>query len=225
VVEQKTSFEHILIDGRSSDRTIEIAKGYQGHFARIESEPDNGIYDAMNKGISLASGDIIGILNADDSFACPAVTEWVTDAFSDPAVMACYGDLEYVSQNDPSRVVRRWISGTFSGDKFYNGWMPPHPTLFLRRKLYDRYGGYRQDLGTSADYEFMLRIFVKHGVTAHYIPKVLVRMRAGGASNHSLRARWRANRNDARAWRTNGLRPRPWTLIAKPLRKVGQWRV
>jgi glycosyltransferase len=222
---QRVLPEHILVDGHSTDDTLAVASKYKDHFSHIVSEPDKGIYDAMNKGIRLASGEIVGILNADDFYVGDDVLSSVAHVFEDPAVQACYGDLEYVSYKDPSRVVRRWRAGNFGRDKFFAGWMPPHPTVFFRSEVYARFGTYREDLGTSADYEFMLRIFVKHKLNAAYIPRVLVRMRAGGASNHSLGARWRANRNDARAWRANGLQPRPWTLIAKPLRKVGQWRV
>jgi glycosyltransferase len=222
---QRSKCEHILVDGASTDGTMEVAEGYAGHFAYVISESDSGLYAAMNKGIGLATGDIIGILNADDFYASGDTLAVVAAALSDPAVDACYGDLEYVAAEDSSRVVRRWRAGAFGGDRFLNGWMPPHPTLFLRREVYERCGLFREDLGTSADYEFMLRVFVKHGLTAAYIPRVLVRMRTGGASNRSLAARWRANRNDARAWQVNGLRPRPWTLLAKPLRKMGQWWV
>lgn len=214
----------MLIDGASSDATLAIAGEYPDHFARIVSEPDEGLYCAMNRGLALATGDIVGILNADDFYVSGDVLAAVAEAFNDAAVAACYGDLEYVAA-DGERVVRRWRAGAFGRDKFFNGWMPPHPALFFRRSVYERFGLYREDLGTSADYEFMLRVFVKHGLTASYIPRVLVRMRQGGASNRSLGARWRANRGDALAWRVNGLRPRPWTVLAKPLRKAGQWWV
>jgi glycosyltransferase len=213
------------VDGASTDGTLKVAEWAPGHFAHVVSEPDDGIYAAMNKGIGLANGEVIGILNADDFYAADDVLRAVVAAFEDPSVEACYGDLEYVDARDTGRVVRSWRAGAFGREKFFHGWMPPHPTLFLRRRVYERCGLFREDLGTAADYEFMLRVFVKHGLTAAYIPRVLVRMRTGGASNRSLAARWRANRNDALAWKVNGLRPRPWTLLAKPLRKVGQWWV
>jgi glycosyltransferase len=120
-------------------------------------------------------------------------------------------------------VVRYWRAGEFNPARFRHGWMPPHPTFFLRRELYERFGGYRTDLGTAADYELMLRMLLRHGVPTVYIPKVLVHMRVGGASNRSLAARLAANRMDRAAWRVNDLRPLPWTTLAKPLRKVGQW--
>jgi glycosyltransferase len=217
--------EHILVDGASTDDTLAIAQRYGGHFSQVISEPDGGIYAAMNKGIRLATGTVIGILNADDSYASFDTLATIAGVFQDSELEACYGDLEFVDALNPERVVRRWQAGAFGREKFFNGWMPPHPTLFFRRGVYERYGLYREDLGTAADYEFMLRVFVKSGLVADYVSKVLVRMRTGGASNHSLAARWRANRNDALAWRVNGLRARPWTVLAKPLRKLGQWWV
>jgi glycosyltransferase len=222
---QNVAVEHILVDGASTDATLAVAQSVPGHFAQIISEPDSGIYSAMNKGLDRASEEVIGILNADDFFASNGVLAAVAEAFADPAVEACYGNLEYVDSRNPGRVVRRWQSGEFGRAKFFNGWMPPHPALFFRRSVYERFGLYREDLDTSADYEFMLRVFVKNGLEAVYLPQVFVRMRTGGASNHTLAARWRANRNDRRAWRVNELRPRPWTVLAKPLRKVGQWWV
>lgn len=225
VRDQQLAVEHLLIDGRSTDETLGIVDAHPGHFARVVAETDSGLYAAMNKGIGLATGDIIGILNADDFYASDNTLAAVATALNDRTVDACYGDLEYVSATDTTRVVRRWRAGAFGRQKFFHGWMPPHPTLFLRREVYDRFGLFREDLGTSADYEFMLRVFVKHGLTATYIPRVLVHMRTGGASNRSMAARWRANRNDALAWKVNGLRSQPWTMVAKPLRKLGQWWV
>lgn len=220
---QSVPCEHILIDGGSSDQTLARAGTFEPHFSHIISETDEGMYAAMNKGIQLASGEIVGILNADDSFASADVIEKVALAFGDISVDACYGDLDYVSADDDRHVLRRWRSGSFDRKKFFNGWMPPHPALFLRKTVYQNLGLFRTDLGTSADYEFMLRIFVKHKLNAAYIPQVLVNMQSGGASNKSVLARWRANRNDKRAWSVNDLRPRPWTIVAKPLRKLGQW--
>ncbi len=220
---QTVACEHILIDGGSTDGTLDLVAGYDSHFAHVVSEPDKGLYAAMNKGIGLATGDIVGILNADDVFASEKVLEAVGSTFHDLAIDACYGDLEYVTA--ANRVTRHWRSGEFDRQKFYNGWMPPHPTLFVRRSVYEKYGLFREDIGTSADYELILRMFVKHTISACYLPQVLVHMRTGGASNRSLLARWQANRNDRLAWQVNGLRPRFWTIAAKPLRKLGQWWV
>jgi glycosyltransferase involved in cell wall biosynthesis len=221
---------------------------HSSHFTRIISEPDKGIYDAMNKGIRLATGDIIGILNADDLYATPDVLAKVAALFDDPAIEACYGDLEYVKNSEkvPMKrgegdlypashgspltmhrshftVVRYWKSGVYNRNKFKWGWMPPHPTFFVRRSVYERHGTFNLQLGSAADYELMLRFLYVHGIRTAYLPEVLVLMRAGGASNESLAARIKANRMDRKAWEINGLKPYPWTLLLKPLRKLPQY--
>jgi glycosyltransferase len=226
--------EHLLIDGGSRDGCLESIKAYcadSGRFvcsspqARFISEPDHGIYDAMNKGIKLAQGEIIGILNADDCYADDTVLAQVAAVFADPEVEACYGDLEYVAADDMARVIRYWQSGVYDAKKFYLGWMPPHPTFFVRRRVYEQFGMFNLNMGTAADYELMLRFLFKHRLRVAYIPKVLVKMRVGGMSNVSLKNRLAANRMDRKAWAVNGLRPYPWTLWMKPLRKVLQWVV
>ena len=216
--------EHILIDGGSTDSTAMVVEKNRASLSKVSMEPDRGMYDALNKGIGRADRGIIGLLHADDIYADEQVIESVVDAFSDPAVEAVYGDLEYVERDSPDKIVRRWQAGTFEPRRFYHGWMPPHPTFFVRRKLYDQFGLYRLDMGSAADYELMLRFLLVHGVKVQYIPRVLVKMRIGGVSNASLLARLRANRMDRKAWKVNGLRPYPWTIIAKPARKLGQWR-
>ena len=222
VAQQSCQVEHIVVDGHSSDGTVDQVRGF-GITAKLLQEEPAGIYSAINSGILNASAPIIGVLNADDLYASPGVLEKVQAVLSDPSIDACYGDLCYVDRADPSRVVRYWRAGEFDPGRFANGWMPPHPTFFVRRSIYDQYGLYRDDLGTAADYEMMLRLLVKHRIRVAYIPRVLVHMRSGGASNVSLAARLRANRMDRAAWRVNGLRPYPWTVLAKPLRKVSQW--
>jgi len=225
VAGQGIDVEHILVDGESEDRTLAIVEAHRGALATVISEPDLGIYDAMNKGIGLANGDVIGILNADDYYPSPHTLEKVAEVFADPSVAACYGNLRYVDNQDTSRVVRFWRAGTYNPQKFYWGWMPPHPTFFVRRSVYEKYGLFKLELGSAADYEIMLRFLLKHGLKPAYIPEVLVHMRTGGISNASLGNRLRANQMDRRAWSVNGLRPYPWTLTAKPLRKLGQWVV
>jgi glycosyltransferase len=177
----------------------------------------------MNKGIALASGDIIGILNADDYYADRNVITHIASAFEDESVDACYGDLEYVDTLLTGKVFRYWRSGDYRPERFYHGWMPPHPTFFARRSLYEKYGGFNLALGSSADYELMLRFLLKFEAKAVYIPEVLVKMRAGGVSNASLGNRLRANKMDRLAWRINGLHPRPWTMYMKPLSKLNQF--
>jgi glycosyltransferase len=217
------SIEHIIIDGGSRDRTIDIVKE-AGHVSHVMSEPDDGIYDAMNKGIRIATGDIIGVLNGDDFYAAEHVLARVVGEMRRGSSPSCYGDLHYVDVTDTNRVVRRWRSGIYTSPKqFYWGWMPPHPTFFVVREVYKKYGLFKLELGSAADYEIMLRFLVKHKMKAVYIPEVLVKMRAGGISNASISNRLAAHRMDRKAWRMNGLRPYPWTLWMKPLRKVGQW--
>jgi len=214
--------EHIVVDGHSKDDTLEIVQKYP-HTATLISEKDEGIYDAMNKGISAATGDVIGILNSDDIYADEHVISRVAKIFADDSIQACYGDLEYVDANNTSRITRRWKAGQYRTSSFYWGWMPPHPTFFVRKKVYEQFGLFDTSLHSAADYELMLRILLKHQMKAAYIPEFLVKMRTGGMSNASVKNRIRANREDREAWRINGLRPYFFTLYLKPLRKVTQF--
>jgi len=223
VSEQSVDVEHIIIDGASTDGTLKLVEHYRDSLAKVVSEPDKGIYDAMNKGLKLATGDVIGILNADDFYSSGDVLEKISAIFSDADVDACYGDLVYVDSKDTNKVTRYWHSSKFNSRKFYWGWMPPHPTFFVRRSVYEKQGLFNLNLGSAADYEIMLRFLLKQRLKVVYIPEVLVRMRTGGESNVSLSNRLKANRNDKKAWVVNGLRPYPWTILFKPLRKVGQW--
>lgn len=220
---QDLPFEHIVIDGGSTDGTLEILKNQSGDHFQYISEPDNGPYDAMNKGIKMASGELIGILNADDFYADDRVLESVAQVFEDPSVDSCYGDLEYVERENTDKVVRKWVSGQYDHKNWYRGWMPPHPTFFVRRTVYEKYGLYRLDMGTAGDYELILRFLFKHQISTRYIPRVLVKMRTGGISNVSIRNRIKANLMDRRAWKINGMKPKPWTVPLKPLRKITQW--
>ncbi len=225
IAEQNINVEHILIDGASTDGTDKIIEYNRDQFAHVVSEVDQGIYDAMNKGLKLASGEVIGFLNADDIYPSNDTLSKVINVFNDPDVEACYGDLVYVDNQDTDKIVRYWQSGNYSKKKLYWGWMPPHPTFFVRRSVYERYGQFNLELGSAADYEIMLRMLIKFHVKVVYIPEVLVHMRKGGVSNVSLKNRIKANKMDRKAWEVNGLQPRPWTMIAKPLRKLKQWIV
>jgi len=216
-------FEYILIDGGSSDGTIEIINKWRTRDSIVLSEADSGFYDALNKGIGMASGDVIGILNADDVYANDRVLKKVAVCLEEGMVDSCYGDLVYVDPIDSGHVRRYWRAGNYSAKSFLQGWMPPHPTFFVRSKVYQRYGGFNLELGTAADYELMLRFLARYKITTSYIPEVLVKMRMGGQSNATLLRRLAANRMDRKAWQVNGLKPCPWTLLLKPLSKIGQY--
>lgn len=216
--------EHLIIDGGSKDATPSIVARFP-HVGKWISEPDKGLYDAMNKGIRLAHGDVIGILNSDDVYADNAVLSDVARAFEDPAVMTVYADLHYVMHDDLTHIKRVWRSGPFKSSYFYYGWMPPHPTFFVRKEVYEKFGLFNTDLRTSADYELMLRILLKYGLSTRYIRRVTVKMRVGGVSNASLKNRFHGNREDRLAWKLNDLKPWFFTLYLKPLRKITQFMI
>lgn len=233
VASQSIPVEQIFIDCGSTDATLEIIKQESPNSFAI-SEPDKGIYDALNKGIKIATGDVVGMLHADDFYVGPDTLKKVVEVFEGSQIDACYGDLLYVAdgseekgirnkERENLKVVRYWKSGEYDPQKFYWGWMPPNPTFFVRREVYEKYGLFNLDLGTAADYELMLRFLLKHNISCAYIPEVLVKMRVGGASNISLANRIKANRMDRKAWKVIGLKSYPWTLWMKPARKIHQW--
>ena len=247
--------EYIVVDGNSSDGTIEIVKQFviakqgtmqgrsegasqdlsedlsknlinvasQGVVTTFLCERDKGIYDAMNKGLALATGEIIGVLNSDDFYCSNDVIEEVVRAFQQNNTDCLYGDLNYVDPIDTSKIVRKWRSGSFRKENFLKGWMPPHPTFFVRKTCYDKFGKFDTQFKSAADYELMLRFLFKESCSAVYLPKVMIHMRAGGVSNVSLKNRVRANREDRLAWKKNGLKPKWFTLLRKPLSKLKQY--
>lgn len=210
------NFEHLVIDGASEDRTVAIAKERSTPHTRIVSEPDEGIYDAMNKGLSWARGDVIGFLNADDMFADDKVLSRVAKAFEDPAIEACFGDLLYVTE-DNQFVVRYWKSQPYSHGRFARGWSPAHPTFYIRRSALDRLGYFNLSYRLAADTEFMLRYLENGGVRAAYIPHVLVRMRVGGTTNSSVRNIVQQNREILRALDQNAVPYSPVSFIVHKL--------
>ena len=214
--------EHIIIDGLSTDETMRIVHEYP-HVARGVSEPDNSLYEALNKGILHATGDIVGILHSDDVYVDETVLSRVADAFHQTDCDIVYGDLFYVTKANPGKIIRHWRAGTYKANAFKWGWTPPHPTLFVRRNLYERYGGFDPQFGTAGDYELMLRFIHKHQIKLVYIPSVLVKMRTGGLSNQTWMNRFRANAQDRRAWTANHLQPFWFTRYLKPLRKITQF--
>lgn len=213
--------EYIIVDGSSSDNTIEIVRSYGSKIAKFISEKDRGIYDAMNKGIALATGQLIGILNADDFYAHSKVIAQVVNTLN--TADAVYGDLVYVDSKNTSKIKRYWKSGTYHQKKFLYGWMPPHPTFFLKKTSYEQFGGYRLDLGTAADYELMLRMLYVHRLNINYLSDIITIMRSGGASNKAVENRVKANQSDRLAWKINQVRPYWFTLWLKPVRKVLQF--
>ncbi len=217
------NIEYIIVDGASTDDTLSVVQRYADRITRVVSEPDQGIYDAMNKGIGYATGEVVGVLNADDVYASPTVLSQVAAAFQTQQCEACYGDLWYVSNDSSGHVTRKWVSGKYREGAFLWGWMPPHPTFFVKRESYQRYGLFRLDMGSAADYELMLRLIHRYKIRLSYLPRVLVKMRVGGVSNTSWRNRWKANRKDREAWKVNGLEANFWTHWLKPLRKIGQF--
>lgn len=217
--------EYLIIDGQSNDGTLGIVEEYKAQIAKVVSEPDGGIYDAMNKGIALATGDVIGILNSDDVYAHEYVLHQIQQTFEDEQVDSVYGDLKYVRPDDLSQTVRYWKSGNFSKRKFLYGWMPPHPTFYVKRAIYEKHGVFDVAFRSAADYELMLRFLIKYKLSTAYIPDVFVLMRTGGQSNASLKNQLFANQEDRRAWAHNGLKSLPFTTFLKPIRKIPQFFV
>lgn len=217
------NIEYIIIDGNSKDKTLEIVGKYD-QISKVISEPDNGIYDGMNKGVKHATGDVVGIINADDFYTNNNVIEQVVKTFQQsPTAQALYADLQYVDSDDLSRVTRTWISGEYKRLKFLNGWMPPHPTFFLKRDNYNKYGLFTQNFASAADYELMLRMLFKHNLQCLYLNEIIIKMRVGGVSNSSIKNRIQANLDDRKAWEINGLKPRWYTLYLKPISKLAQF--
>lgn len=215
------NIEHIVVDNQSTDNTLKIIEEHAFHHRTIISEKDNGLYDAINKGIRIASGDIIGILHADDFYIHHQVIEKIVHLFKQD-YQGVYANLYYINKNNPQKIVRRWKAGKYTENAFLYGWMPPHPTCFVTKQVYEKNGLYRTDLGTAADYEWILRNMYKHKVPFEYLDEFIIAMRTGGLSNQSLRNRILANINDRKAWQVNRLRPYFFTLYLKPLRKLFQ---
>lgn len=214
--------EHVIQDGGSVDGTLEVIWERAGSNAAIVSEPDGGIYDAINRGISRASGDIIGLMHSDDFYADNNVLGKVAATLKNSSIDGVYGDLQYVAANDPSRVVRHWSSGKYLPSLLARGWMPPHPTLYLRRSVFETFGLYDTSFRIAADYDAMLRYLVKGKIKLAYIPEVLVKMRVGGESNRSLGRVLLKSSEDLRALRNNGVGG-IGTLAAKNLSKISQF--
>jgi glycosyltransferase len=217
-----TDVEHILVDGGSRDRTVELAKDSSRFLRHIVSEPDNGIYDALNKGIRMATGDLVGFLHSDDMLAASNTLAKIVKTVEHERLDAVYGDLRYVDRRDETKILRHWKSGPFSINKLKLGWMPPHPTFYVKRELYLKHGEFDTDFTISADYDLMLRYLRLAGTRVGYIPEVIVDMRSGGASNRSLANILRKSREDIEVLKRHGYRPLS-TLALKNVRKIPQF--
>ncbi len=216
------NIEYVIVDGKSKDNTVEVVKSFGDRISQFVSEPDKGIYDALNKGIKMATGDIIGFMHSDDLFASDDIIEKVAALFVKHDVDSIYGDLQYVYKNDTNKVLRYWRSGDFSIRKLKMGWMPPHPTFYVKKKVYDQYGLFNTNFRIAADYDTMLRFLGKYRISTMYLPEVMVKMRVGGASNRSLKNIIRKSKEDMQAIRDNQFGT-VFTLAFKNIRKVTQF--
>ena len=200
------NFEHIIIDGASSDETLKLLKKNSNYISLVLSEPDKGIYDAMNKGINLANGDIIGFLNSDDFYSSNFVLSSVAKIFEEKSfIEATYSDLIYVDKVNPSRIIRYWKSSQFNSGLFSKGWSPPHPTFFVRKSVYKLYGNFDLNYFIASDIELMMRFLEVHKISSHYVPEIWVNMREGGLSNNSLLTILTQNIEVLRALKKHGL--------------------
>ena len=216
--------EHVIQDGGSQDGTVDIIQRFSDSRTRLVSESDMGIYDAINRGIARSTGDVVGLLHSDDFFPHHDVVSRIAAAFEDPTVDAVYGDLDYVSASDSNRVIRRWRAGIASPAKLRHGWMPPHPTMYLRASVFRELGVYDTSFEIAADYDAILRFFGTGKVRSAYLPEVLIKMRLGGASNASLRSILKKSKEDLRALRRNGVGGYG-ALVLKNVSKIGQFVV
>lgn len=220
-VQQGVRVQHVVIDGASTDGSLELLRDQGDRISVLVSERDEGIYHALNKGLACATGDIVGFLHSDDVYAHERVLARVVAAFTEPAVEAVYGDLDYVTA-DGTRVLRRWRSGSYTRGRLARGWMPPHPAFFARRCVYERFGTFDTAFRIAADYDWLLRVLGPGGVQPAYIPEVLVKMRWGGASNRSLGRLLRKSREDLLALRRHRIGG-VGTLLLKNLSKLSQF--
>jgi glycosyltransferase involved in cell wall biosynthesis len=214
--------EYIVIDGGSTDSTLSILEKYKSSIDCFISEKDKGMYDALNKGINLATGDIIGILNADDMLAAKDVISNIVSCFKSNNSDAVYGNLNYIHPED-NQIIRKWVSKQFTKRDIELGWMPAHPTLYIKRELFNRFGNYSLDFGTAADYELMLRYLYHYQIKAVFLNKLIVNMRTGGMSNASSKHRYHALINDYKAIKANNISFPMVTLLAKKLSKIKQY--
>lgn len=218
--------EHLIIDGSSTDNTMEIIQKNPGRITKIVSEPDKGIYDALNKGVKLATGDIIGFLHSDDCFHSHQTLENIVMAFSSPQTQnnpdGIYGDLVFVDQKDSHKIVRYWKSQPFEPKLLRQGWMPPHPTLFMRRKVYEKHRLFNINLKCAADYDYILRVFQDQSLYIYYIPEVITVMGMGGVSTTGFKSLINKKKEDYWVLKSNRIPYPLWVLLLKNILKIPQ---
>lgn len=207
--------EMIVIDGASKDGTCDVVRGYNSPLIRLYSEPDKGIYDALNKGIAKAEGEVIGLLHANDFFAFPRVLSRIAEAFAAPEREAVFADIVFFAPGRPEKITRRYRSDRFSADRLRFGWMPAHPTLFLRRGVFDRFGLYRTDYRIAGDFEFVARIFKDKTLNYLGYKEIWTKMESGGASTAGLRSKITLNKEVLRACRDLGIETNLLMLLSK----------
>lgn len=219
------NIEYVIIDGASKDNTLEIIKSFQTHHAHIRliSEPDKGIYDALNKGLIHASGDVVGFVHSDDVLANTTIVSNVVDCIKNRDVDGVYGDLLYVRKEDTNKVIRHWKGKQFSPALLKRGWMPAHPTLFIKQEVYLSKGNFDLTFKIAADYDFILRIFKDRKLNFEYLPNVFTKMRVGGVSNRNMKSILLKTKEDLRALRNNSM-PFPfWIVVSKNVSKLSQF--
>lgn len=215
-----TDIEYIVVDGNSKDATVDIIKSNQSAISKWISEPDKGIYDAMNKAVRMATGEVIGMLNSDDFYSDTTIIRQVANAFADPSVDVVYGDLVFVDPSDLNKVVRTYSSAHWNHNKFAWGFMPAHPTVFIRRKYYEQFGLFKTDYKIAADYELLIRFLYVHKLKYKYLPLKMVIMRKGGVSSQNWKSNIILNEEIIRGCRENGLYTNRWMVYSKYFRKV-----
>ncbi len=207
------NIEYIVVDGASTDGTVSVVESYTNKIDKFITEKDHGVYDAMNKGITLATGDIIGILNSDDMYFDKNVIERIVNTFREKKTDSVFGDLHYVDKNNTDKVMRYWKTSNFKPGSFAKGWHPPHPSFFVKKEVYEKYGLYDLELSISADFDLMLRLLEKHQISSVHLPIILVKMRTGGQSNNSLKNIITSNKSILRSFSKNKIRVNKWLYL------------
>lgn len=216
------NIEYIIVDGNSTDHTMDIVHSYGDQITRSISEPDEGLYDALNKGINLAGGDVIGFVHSDDILASRDVIKNIAKTFSEQKTDSVYGDLLYVHKENTAKTLRYWKAGEFSLRKLKRGWMPPHPAFYVKKEIYGKYGKFDLNFKIAADYDSILRFLWKYRISTHYLPEIIVKMRIGGQSNKNIKNILQKSREDIRAMNNNSIQPFPAILI-KNISKIQQF--